>query len=219
MTYRALADRLARLKPTAPAGCIVIGIDGWSGAGKSFFADNLCRELDVPLIHTDDVMPGWDGLARTVDLLERWILGPLAAGRQAVWRRYDWDLLRAAEWHEVPPEGVLIIEGCGIGHRRLARYLSYLVWVSAPPHVRHQRLPGRDDWDMYRPFVHMFAAQEDALRAGDDPERRADLVVQNDTPADAPRAAGDDRQVEFVIRPRDIVGARHARPVGHRTKV
>jgi cytidylate kinase len=213
LTYRALADRLARIEPIAPARCIVVGIDGWSGAGKSFFADRLCQELGAALIRTDDVMPGWDSLARTIDLLERWILIPLAAGRPAVWRRFDWDLMRAAEWAEVAPTRTLVIEGCGIGHRRLAPYLSYLIWVSAPAQVRRTRLPGREDWEMYRPFVDMFAAQERALRAGDDPEQRADLLVCNDASAEGPTRPAGDREPGFVVRTRDAPGARPAPPI------
>jgi len=179
ITYRALADAVESVAPGLPGGPFVIGIDGWSGSGKSFVAQNLGRELGAPVINSDDLLPGWDGLARSLDLIEEWILAPLHDGHQAAWQRFDWDLMRYTEWVPVPDSRFLIIEGCGVGLPRLARYLGFLVWVAAPEAVRRQRLPLRFDWEMYAPHVASWADQESALRDGDDMELRADLVVEN----------------------------------------
>jgi hypothetical protein len=54
-----------------------------------------------------------------------------------------------------------------------------LVWVNADESLRLDRLPHRIDWEMYRPFVEVWAEQEREIRAGDDVAGRADLVVEN----------------------------------------
>jgi len=69
---------------------------------------------------------------------------------------------------ELGPCHALVVDGCAVGHRSLAPYLSLLVWVSAPATLRAKRLAQRFDWEMYEPHAAMWAAQESSLRSGDD---------------------------------------------------
>jgi uridine kinase len=164
--------------------CPIIGVDGFSGSGKSDFAHALALELGATVINTDDLVPGWDGLRASIDLLEEWVLVPISEGHPASWQRFDWELMRPAEWHDVVPSSVVIVEGCGVGHKKLSRFLSYLVWMNAPEVERRQRIRGRFDWEMYQPYVEVWADQERELRAGDDVAARADLVVETGTVLD-----------------------------------
>ena len=47
-------------------------IDGPSGAGKTFLAQELARmwESELYVLHMDDIYPGWDGLAEASELLQ-----------------------------------------------------------------------------------------------------------------------------------------------------
>jgi uridine kinase len=68
MTVAELAARLAQTEPRL-GRTRLIGLDGRSGSGKTWLADRLARPLDAPVIHLDDLYPGWDGLAQAADVL------------------------------------------------------------------------------------------------------------------------------------------------------
>lgn len=176
--------RQAPDRPGSIAGSIkVLAIDGPSGAGKTTFADRLQVAVSgagrpVPVIHLDDLYPGWNGLADVVPRLLEWVLQPVAAGGDPRYRRYDWPSGRYAEWHSVDltDAEVLIVEGVGSGSLPCAPYLSVLVWVDAPPALRMARGISRDG-EAYRPHWKRWAAQEAALFEREGTAHRADLVV------------------------------------------
>jgi hypothetical protein len=178
-SFRALACGLRHQFLADERAVSIIAVDGFSGSGKSYFARRLALELGATVVNTDDFVPGWDGLGESIDLLEEWILAPLSSGVSARWHRYDWDLMRTTEWVDVPLSSALVVEGCGVGAQRLSEYYSYLVWVEADESLRLDRLPLRFDWEMYQPFVDVWAEQERKLRDGDDVAGRADLVIEN----------------------------------------
>ncbi|MDH2428859.1 (d)CMP kinase [Sphaerisporangium sp. TRM90804] len=154
----------------------VIAVDGPSGSGKTTIGGALAAELGAPLIHMDDLYDGWDGLRAGADRLVEWIVRPLAEGRPARWRRYDWALSAYAEWHELSPPGALVVEGVGAGSAAAEPYTSFLIWADAPPGVRRARALRRDG-DAYLPHWERWARQEDAYFAADRVRARADVVI------------------------------------------
>jgi len=179
------AARVARLALAAPprAGATrVVGVDGPSGAGKTTLAAAVAGALGeagpAPVVHLDDIYPGWDGLADAVPRLLEWVLEPLSAGLPARYRRFDWPADEYAEWHAVATDGAraLVVEGVTCGARACAPYLSLLVWVDAPRDLRFRRGMERDG-EAYRPYWERWARQEDAHFAAEDTRRRADVVV------------------------------------------
>jgi pantothenate kinase-related protein Tda10 len=78
-----VSDLVARIEGTAPhAGTTrVVAIDGPAGSGKTTLAARLAGRLRSPVVHMDDLYPGWDGLAEAPLRLYEWVLQPLAAGR------------------------------------------------------------------------------------------------------------------------------------------
>ena len=120
-------------RPLAGRRCRVVGIDGLSGSGKSSFARRLAAELGAPVLSVDDLVPGWDALARAPGLLADGVLRPLAAGRPGRYRRYDWLAGRLADWVDLAPGDLLIAEGCCAGVPPAGGLLSYLIWLDAPP--------------------------------------------------------------------------------------
>jgi len=167
-----------------PGGPRVVAVDGPSGAGKTTLARALAPALGTPgapapVVQLEDFYPGWDGLDAVVPRLVEWVLEPLAAGRPAGYRRWDWDAGAWAGWRAVPvPPGTaaVIVDGVGSGARACAPYLSLLVWADAPADVRYARAMARDG-EGYRPHWDRWAAQEEAHFAREGTRARASVVV------------------------------------------
>jgi uridine kinase len=179
MTYPELVELIEAAPIATGACCRVVAIDGRSGAGKSFYAARVAAALGSTCISTDDLVPGWSGLAESIEMLRRDVLAPLVEGRAGRWRRFDWDRMEPGEWVEVPPAPLVVVEGCGVGVRRLSRLVSFLFWVEVSPEVQRWRLQARADWPAYEPYVDMWSEQERAVRAGDNVAARADVVIDN----------------------------------------
>ncbi len=184
-TYEELARKILASAPRAGA-TRVISVDGPSGSGKTTFAERLSAALECPVIHMDDIFPGWDGLAEAVPLLAEWILEPLSKGLPARYRRFDWHAMEYAEWNEAPVAEALVVEGVGSGAR--PTYLSYLVWVEAPKDLRMRRGVERDG-EAFRPHWERWARQEEAMFEAERTKERADLFVDGspETPHDPER--------------------------------
>jgi hypothetical protein len=133
----------------------------------------------------EDLYPGWGGLAESSALLAEWVLIPLARGRAASWRRYDWERGGfAAEWESLPAGllesgGTVIVEGCGSGAAPVRDLVDLLVWVEASEKTRSERLDQREDAALYAPYRDRWTRQEDSLYAADPPRERADLRLDN----------------------------------------
>ena len=174
-TYEDLARRIRGLAPRA-GDTRVIAIDGPAGSGKTSFARRLASALDAPVLHLDDLCPGWDGLDEAPARLVDWVLEPLATDGLARYRRYDWDAERYQEWHDIPAAPALIVEGVGTGSRIAAPYLSLLVWVTAPLDLRMARGTERDG-EVSRERWETWARRENELFAREGIQERADLRV------------------------------------------
>jgi chloramphenicol 3-O-phosphotransferase len=151
-------------------------VDGRSGSGKTTLAARLAAGLDAPVLHLDDLYPGWDGLAAAVPLLHDGVVTPLVAGRSAAYRRWDWQRGGPAGIVRLGRPDVLVVEGVGSGARVIAEHAVLLVWTEAPDEVRHRRGMARDG-ETYRPHWARWAAQEDDYLAAEDPRARADVVI------------------------------------------
>jgi hypothetical protein len=181
LTPAALAaalDALTQARAGGKGGTRVIAIDGWSGSGKTSLAEHLAPALGAACLHLDDWVPGWHGLARSVELLVEWVLQPLALGRPARWRPWNWARAGFDPWEVVAPAELIVVEGCGAGSALARPWLTAQVWISIDDDERARRLHARPDWATYAPWADMWAAQEAALRAGEDPPALADAVVE-----------------------------------------
>lgn len=173
----------ARLGPAR-----LVCIDGPAGSGKTTLAHALVaradeRGLEPALVHTDDLLDGWDGLPDLADRVRHQLVEPLAAGRPARYCRYDWHAGRFGEEETVvqPDRDLVVLEGVGSGDPSYAGLTATLVWVEAPRDVRWAR--GRDrDGEALVPHLRRWVAQEEAHFAARGTPARADVVVDGLAP-------------------------------------
>lgn len=193
MTLKQTAEDVVRRTLAAPATLgrgRLLCIDGPAGSGKSTLAAAVVGAVPpgvtTALVHLDDVYPGWSGLDAGVDRVGRLLVAPLARGEAGGYRRYDWVAGREAEWHDVSPTDLLVLEGVGSGSADYAAHTTTLVWVEAPRDVRLARGLERDielhglheDRDRLRARWAAWSADEDALHARHRTRERADVVVE-----------------------------------------
>jgi hypothetical protein len=173
--YDTLAALIARRAP-ACGTTKVIAVDGPSGAGKTEFANVLGARLKAPVLHLEDVYPGWSGLAQTPALVVRGVLEPIAVGEIGHVPRWDWVHERPGALLRFAPTPLLILEGVGSGARICRPFLSLLMWLDAPTSLRKTRALSRDG-EVYAPFWDMWAEQERHLFVVDDIRANAEVVV------------------------------------------
>lgn len=138
---------------------MIVLIDGRSGAGKTTLATRLAAVLGWPVVHLDDMYPGWEGLSEATEMVVRDVL---RADNPGYWR-WDWERNRRAEWVPLEYEH-LIVEGAGcISDAALDMldpqdHLALVVDLAASK--RKKRALERDP--EYAPFWELWARQEDA---------------------------------------------------------
>lgn len=174
-----VVDRLVALVRASSPACgnvVVVAVDGRSGTGKTSLSLELGGRLGSPVVHLDDIYPGWDGLAAAVELLTEHVLAPLAAGRSARYPTWDWVNDTWGPSVSLDPTPFLVVEGCGASVGHAGRYAAQRVWLEAPTALRRQRGAERDgetfmsQWDRW-------AAQEDAVFRADNTRAYADIVI------------------------------------------
>jgi len=168
----------ARAAPPRAGAVRLLGIDGFSGAGKTSLADDLRRaDPTITVLSIETFYLGWDGLAAGPRRAHEQLVEPLRSGEVPVVEPWDWRHDRLASPRRRPVGGLVVVEGCGAGALPLRAALSLLVWVDAGPAERERRLRARDDWAVYAPHRTAFERQEQALAAAHGTRAAADVVV------------------------------------------
>jgi uridine kinase len=172
---------VARARPRC-GSVTVVAVDGPSGAGKTTLANAVAEALcaggrSASVVHVDELVPGWDGLAETPALVAEAVLEPLSRGEPAAFRAWDWEADDWGEVRSVPVAEVLVVEGCGSSAHPAGDWASVRVWVEAPVSQRYSRAIGRDG-EVFAANWERWAAQERDLFARDGTRSRADLVVE-----------------------------------------
>jgi uridine kinase len=169
------AGAVVDLTLARPAGATrVLCIDGPAGSGKTTLAAGVAgRVPGSVVVHTDELLAGWDGLPGLATTVEA-LVHALAHGRPAVYARWDWVRDGWAGTRVVQPGGLVVLEGVGAWSPAAAPWVTALAWVDAPADGRRARALARGDfgdrWDRW-------ARDEAALFARDRTREHADLIV------------------------------------------
>lgn len=178
-TFAALAERILG-RPPLLGPVRLVAVDGPSGAGKSWFAARLGEAAGAPVVHTDDLLDGWDDQFSFWARLEAQVLAPLRHGRPASYRRYCWDRRAFAGGAvTVGPAAAVILEGVSAARRAIRPELSYSVFVAAPADLRWRRALARDRRDdvAFRAYLERWRMNEERHFAADATEAHVDLRV------------------------------------------
>ena len=199
--YATLARRVLG-RPARLGRTRLVAVDGPSGAGKSVFTARLADALAglpdggrPPVVHTDDLLDGWDDQLTFWDRLEEQVLAPLRAGRAGSHQRYSW-VRRAFLPREVPVPvaPVLLLEGMSAARAAIRPELTLSVQVTAPAGLRLRRALDRDGPQVL-PELRRWHAGEQAHFAADRTAAAVDLVV------DGAPTLPHDREHYYVRRP------------------
>ena len=196
-----LADRV-RSRPPRLGPVRLVAVDGPSGAGKTRFAARLAAALEVaevsrpgvagasgrvPIVHTDDLLDGWDDQFSFWARLEEQVLAPLRAGRPARYQRYLWHRrCFGGAPVTVSPAGVVIVEGVSAARAVVRPELTLSVFVSAPADLRwrramerHVESPGAAAADRValRAYLERWRAAEDRHFTEDSTAGAVDVLV------------------------------------------
>ena len=87
----------ARAASPVVGATVVVAVDGRSGSGKTLLGTAVTRALACPVVHLDEVYPGWDGLEAGDDLVTTHVLEPLARDRDGETYAPHWDRWAAQE--------------------------------------------------------------------------------------------------------------------------
>lgn len=214
-----LARRVCR-RPARLGDVRAVAVDGPSGSGKTSFARRLAAALEsasdgagtgrpgdaggapgtlaarvpVVVVHTDDLLDGWDDQFTFWHRLESGVLAPLARGRPGSHPCYDWHRGRFVGTRPVPVPDVLVVEGSGSVQAAFRHRLTLAVFVTAPGAVRWRRVIRRDGPGVAGPLRRWNAAEAAAFQR-DRPWDAVDLVV------DGASDLRHDPEREYIHRP------------------
>ena len=159
----------------------VVLIDGPSGAGKSTLADAIIASwpsawATPQLLRMDAIVPGWDGLAASSEMLAT-LLDELAAGHHADWTAWDWAMDAPGARGTVVADRPLIVEGSGSLTATTSVLATVAVWVDLADERERFRRAIERDGALYEPHWDRWAAQERAHVLRHDPQSLADFTV------------------------------------------
>lgn len=171
---------IARLTGCSSGRTAWVGVDGCGAAGKTSLAEAIAAAVPaVAVVHVDDFsgprIAEWDWVRFAAQVAR-----PLLAGRPARYQRWDWDRDEGAEWHDVPPGAVVVVEGVSSTRREVRAPWALRVWVEASREVRLARALERDGAAMMPRWLEQWMPSEDAYVARERPQQRADLVVSGE---------------------------------------
>jgi uridine kinase len=167
------------------SGTLLVGIDGCGGAGKSTLARELATVVPhVSVVQFDDFYRSSadrsdEEIGGNFDWrrLRDQLLQPLANGETAHYQRYDWDGDELAEWHEIQPLGVLIVEGNYSTRSELRGFYDFTIWVDAPHDVRLRRGVQRDGEDSGATWLNVWMREEVRYVAAHRAAEHVDVVI------------------------------------------
>jgi len=174
VNLRAVGERIMAAAPKLGRSRLVL-VDGPSNAGKTTFAYALAGTIPAEIVHTDDLLDGWDDQFTYWNRLERNVLHPRRRHVDPVANEPSLEPV-VGDWIDVPPAGVLIVEGVGAGRAQARAEASLTIFVDAPLPVREARSLARDGAAMQE-HLRRWRHREELHFGADATKWCADVVI------------------------------------------
>jgi uridine kinase len=202
-SFAGLATRI--LAGPARLGAVrLVAVDGGTGSGKTTFAGRLARALRarcrVDVVHTDDLLDGWDDQFTFWPRLVGTVFEPLVLGRPASYPVYDWYAHGFTSQRPLPVPDVLIVEGVSSAREAGADVRTLEVFMDLDPAARLRRSLVRDHGLGVDERLRHWVRREIEWYAADRTAQRSAVVV------DAVADVGHDPEREYLRREVDHGG-------------
>lgn len=167
---------------------LIVAIDGAGGAGKSTLARGIYDALPgcVSIIRCDDFYGPLSGATLSPqEAYENYFdwrrlrdeaLIPLRNGQPARYQRYDWSTDRLAEWIDVEPREITMVEGVFSMRPELRAMINVAIFIETPRHERVRRMLARPQPNTA--WMDQWMAAEDWYLEHVASQHRADLVIE-----------------------------------------
>jgi uridine kinase len=179
---------VARLPAPSKGSPVLIGIDGLGGAGKTSLAASISEARpDTQVVHGDDFYGpeerdwrSWtprQGYERYFDhqRLAAELLRPLRRGEPRRFQRYAWGRKALADWVDVAPRGLVLVEGVYLLRPELRPLWDLTVFIDVPGRIGAARLHARGENE--QGWIERWIAAENHYELAHNPAGAADLVV------------------------------------------
>lgn len=175
-SFQDIADSIKTAATRAEA-TVLIGIDGAGGSGKSTLAALLAEVIATStVIHIDDFADWKDAPGWNIDRFMTQVMHPLTNGLAANYQRYDWSTDSLAEWHEISPDGIVIVEGVAPLRQELRDYWHVSIWIDCPRDIRLKRGVERDGEAMRSRWEDVWMPEEDVYMQRHRPWEHAQFI-------------------------------------------
>jgi uridine kinase len=175
-----LMDKIKRSKKEDKT--LLIAIDGFGGSGKSTLANQIKAALvNVTIVHLDDFYAPELKRADRARVVEQ-VIGPLAKNAKANYQRYDWPTGKLAEWHEIPPGGIVVLEGVTALHPDFGENYALKIWLDLSQakaakrgiarDLNEYQVDTRENWE--KEWMPREREYFDSIR----PDKRADMIIR-----------------------------------------
>lgn len=174
-----IVAEVASRSPPLGVATRIVAIDGHGGAGKSTLAEHVALALDgAAIIHTDD-FASWENPVDWWPRLIEVVLKPLARSEAVRFKRSQWQPGQDRGWAEIRPASDVVLEGVSASREAFHPWLTYSIWVEAPPELRLARGLARDGEPSRTQWEEWMQAEEEYKRR-ERADERADLVLRGD---------------------------------------
>lgn len=161
ITMEVIVERLHRLDPRKPI--TLVAIDGRAGSGKSTLAAGLAKAWNAEIIQTDD-FASWNNPFEWWPRLIEEALLPLRDGKQAIYRKNDFDNDLLTDTFITVSGPRVVLEGVSSSRREFRPFLDFAIWVETPQELCLKRGVERDGDHVLQRWLAWIEAEDSYIK-------------------------------------------------------
>ena len=182
-------NSIQKLQSTVP--CVIVGVDGPGGSGKSTIAKQIADAVNATLIHSDHFYKTVDKRDDTHashqivsdkfdwDLLQKKVFDVAIPGKKISYQPYSWEIEGLLPHIQYVVGNVLVVEGIYALQDRFLDNYHVKIWVEVPEEIRLERGVKRDGEKMRDAWQHIWIPQDKRYFDVHRPDKKADIIIKN----------------------------------------